>query len=105
MRTHDTVDSAADSNMDEKFVELVKKHSKSEKQKETQSAKAIEARRNWWIKEVTALFAQVKGWLDQLIKDGTLTFETVDVPINDGWLGSYIMQRAISQRPPVKPEA
>lgn len=82
--------------MDKDFVELVKKHSESEERMETQLPKAIEARRKWWIKAVEDLFTKVQVWLEPLIKDGPLTFDTKELQImSDGWLGSYKLQRAI----------
>jgi hypothetical protein len=80
--------------MDDKFVELVKKESEK-RQKGILSAKAIERRRNWWIKEVTDLFDKVKSWLNPLIEDGALEFETSDLQINEEWLGLYTVKRAV----------
>ena len=81
--------------MDDKFVELVKKHSESEKRKEALAPKVIEARRSWWIQHVNALFAQVQVWLEPVIKDELVTFEIMRIEINEDLLGSYTLERAV----------
>src|SRR5271167_2442973 len=96
VRTHGMMVRLPATSMDKDFVEFVKKQSESEKRTETQLPKAIEARRKWWIKAVKDLFAKVQVWLEPLIKDGAVTFNTIEVQImDDGLLGSYKLQRAI----------
>lgn len=70
------------------FEDLVKRHSKQNE------ALDVEPRRQWWLSKVEALFDEVKSWLNPLIEDGTLKYETSEVSINEEWIGHYTTKSA-----------
>ena len=81
--------------MSDDFIDSVRQHASSEQKQEKESAKYIEGRRTWWIEEVDKLFNDIRTWLDPLIQDGTIKFETTDIGITEEMLGSYTIREAV----------
>jgi hypothetical protein len=81
--------------MSDDFVDSVRQHASSEQKEEKDSAKYIEARKTWWIEEVGKLFDDIRTWLDPLIQDGTIKFDTEDITLMEEWLGSYTIREAV----------